>query len=199
MFYTNQCRRENKTERHESPKAPPPLAPPPTEDRLFTDWSSIDSPRERTSQHNVSARNTEPNINQTDNQTDHSGSEPARIEAMGNTLSDVMTFPSACRQPSQVGTRLIDRETNTSEVEVRTQREETRIDNLSSNEVIISNDRDTQMPTSHSGLSLYDTEITGGSHIRTHTMEMIPQLDSPTSVHSRRRILENARTEQETF
>ena len=89
---------------------------------------------------------------------------------MGNTLSDVMTFPSACRQPSQVGTRLIDRETNTSEVEVRTQREETRIDNMSSNEVIISNDRDTQMPTSHSGLSSYDTKITGGSHIRTHVL-----------------------------
>ena len=166
---------------------------------LFTDWSSIDSPRERTSQRNVSAQNTEPNINQTDNQTDQPRSEPARIEAMGNTLRDVMTFPNACRQPSQVGTRLIDRETNTSDAEVRTQREEIRIGNLSSNEVIVSNDRDTQMPTSHSGLSSYDTEITGGSHIRTHTMEMIPQLDGPASVHSRRRISENARTEQETI
>ena len=154
---TNIERRENDTERHELPRAPPPPAPLPTEDRLFTDWSSIDSPRERMLQHNISARNKEPNINQNDNQTDQPGSEPARIEAMGNTLSDVMTFPSACQQPSEVGTRLIDRETNTSEVEVRTQREETRIDNLSSNEVIISNDRDTQMPTSHSGLSSYDT------------------------------------------
>ena len=72
------------------------LAPPPTEDRLFTDWSSIDSPRERTSQHNMSARNMELNITQTNNQTDQLGSELARIEAMGNTLSDVMTFPSAC-------------------------------------------------------------------------------------------------------
>ena len=88
---TNIERRENDTERCESSRAPPP-APPPTEDRLFTDWSSIDSPRERTSQHNVSARNTEPNINQ----ADQPRSEPARIEAMGNTLSDVMTFPSAC-------------------------------------------------------------------------------------------------------
>ena len=92
---TNVERRENDTERHESPRAPPP-APPPTEDRLFMDWSSIDSPRERMSQCDVSARNTELNIIQTDNQTDQPGSEPARIEAMGNTLSDVMTFPSAC-------------------------------------------------------------------------------------------------------
>ena len=117
---TNVERRENDTERHESPRAPPPPAPPPTEDRLFTDWSSIDSPRERTSQCNVSARNTESNINQMDNQGDQPRSESARNEAMGNTLSDVMTFPSACQEPSQVGTRLIDRETNTSEVEIRT-------------------------------------------------------------------------------
>ena len=72
-----------------------------------------------------------------------------------------------------------------------------RIDNLSSNEVIISNDRDTQMPTSLSGLSSYDTEITGGSPIRICTVEMIPQLDGPTSVCTRRRILENIETEQE--
>ena len=55
------------------------------------------------------------------------------------------------------------------------------------------------MPTSHSGLSSYDTELTGGSHMRTHNTEMIPQLDGPMSVHSRRRILKNVRTEQETF
>ena len=104
-----------------------------------------------------------------------------------------MTFPSACQQPSQVGARLIDRETNTSEVEVRTQREETRIDNLNSN------NRDTQMPTSHSGLSSHETNIIGGSPIRTHTMDMIPQLDGPTSAHTKRRLLENTRIEQATI
>ena len=65
--------------------------------------------------------------------------------------------------------------------------------------MIISNDRDTQMPTSHSGLSSYDTKITGGSHIRKCTVEMIPQLGSPTFVHTRRKISENVRTEQETI
>ena len=64
---TNVERRENDTERHETSKAP---AHPPTEDRLFTDWSSIDSPRERASQHNISARSMKPNITQTDKQTD---------------------------------------------------------------------------------------------------------------------------------
>ena len=102
---TNVERRENDTERCESSRVPPPPTPPPTEDRLFTNWSSIDSPRERTSQCNVSARDTEPNIIPTDNQADQHRSEPARTEAMGNTLGDVMTFSSACQQPSQVGTR----------------------------------------------------------------------------------------------
>ena len=30
-------------------------------------------------------------------------------------------------------------------------------------------------------------------------MDMIPQLDGPTSVHTRRRLLENTRSEQETI
>ena len=181
---TNVERRENDTERHETPRAPPPPAPPPTDDRLFTNWSSIDSPRERTSQCNISARSTEPNRTQTDNQMEQPGSEPARIEAMGNILS-------THQQPSQVGTRLIDRETNTSEVELRTQREETRINILSSD------NRDIQMPTSHSGISSHETDIIGGSPIRTHTTDIIPQLDGPTSVCTRRRLLENTRIEQE--
>ena len=186
-------RRENDAERHETSRAPPPPALPLTEDRLFTDWSSIDSPRERTSQCNISVRNTEPNLTQTDNQADQSRSDSVRNEAMGNTLSDVTTFPSTHQQPSQVGTRLIDRETNTSEVELRTQREKTRIDVLSSN------NRDIQIPTSHSGISSDETEILGGSPIRTFTMDIIPQLDGPTSVCTRGRALENVRAEQETI
>ena len=91
---TNVERRENDSERHETPRDPPPPAPPPTEDRLFTDWSSTDSPRERASQNNISARSVEPNITQTVNQTEQLELDPARNEAMGNTLSDVMTVPS---------------------------------------------------------------------------------------------------------
>ena len=70
------------------------LNPPPSEDRLFTDWSSIDSPRERTLPQNASIMDVVPNVNQPDNQTVQPGLEPARIEVMGNILSDVMTFPS---------------------------------------------------------------------------------------------------------
>ena len=42
-------RRED-TEGHETSQVPPPDIPPPMDERLFTDWSSIDSPRERVSQ-----------------------------------------------------------------------------------------------------------------------------------------------------
>ena len=91
---SNVGRRKNDTERHASPRAP--LVPPLSEDRLFTDWSSIDSPRERTSPHNASARDIVPNISQPDNQTVQPGSEPARIEVTGNTFSDVMAFSSTC-------------------------------------------------------------------------------------------------------
>ena len=178
---TNVERRENDTERCETLQAPPPNAPPPTEDRLFTDLSSIDSPRERASQHNISARSVELNITQTDNQADQPRLESARNEATGNTLSDVMTLPSTHQQLSQVGTRLMDRETNTSKIELRSQREETRI------KILSSHDRDVQMPTSHSGISSHETDIIGGSPVRTRTTDIIPQLDGPTSVCSRRR------------
>ena len=138
---SNVERRGNDMERHESPRAPPT---PPSEDRLFTDWSSIGSPRERTSPQDASVRDIVPNINHPDNQTVHPGPEPARIEVMGNTLSDVMTFPSTCRQLNQVGTRLMDRETNTSDIEVGSQREETRVDNSINDEVIVPSNRNAQ-------------------------------------------------------
>ena len=88
----------------------------------------------------------ESNITQTDNQADQTRLESARNKAMGNILSDVRTVPSTHQQLSQVDTKLIDRETNTSEIELRTQREETRINILSSH------NRDVQMPTSCSGI-----------------------------------------------
>ena len=47
-------RREDDTVRQESHRAPP--TPPPSEDRLFTDWSSLDSPQARTSPQNPSVR-----------------------------------------------------------------------------------------------------------------------------------------------
>ena len=42
---TNIDKRED-TERHQISQVPPSEVPPPTEERLFTDWSSEGSPRE---------------------------------------------------------------------------------------------------------------------------------------------------------
>ena len=77
-------------------------------------------------------------------------------------------------------TRFTDRETNTSKVELRSQREETRINILSDHS------RDVQMPTSHSGISSHEINIIGGSPVRPCVTD-IPQLDGPTSVCTRRR------------
>ena len=80
---TNIERREDDVERRESSRAPPT---PPSEDRLFTDWSSQDSPRVRTSPQTVSVQDTEQVINQPHNQTDQPGTEPAQVEVMGIPL-----------------------------------------------------------------------------------------------------------------
>ena len=82
---------------------------------------------------------------------------------------------------------------------MRSQREETRVDNSSNDEVMVPSNGNAQMLVSCSNLSSYDTELTGGSHMRTCNTEMVPQLDCPISVHCRRRMTENARTEQESF
>ena len=178
---TNVERREDEIERCETSQAHPPNVPPPTEDRLFTDWSSTDSPRERETQCNLSTRSVEPNTTQTLNQTEQPELDPARDESVGNIFNDVMTVPSTHQQLSQVGTRFVDRETNTSEVEIRSQRKETRTD------IRYSHSRDVQMPTSHSGISSHETDIIGGSPVRPHATDIIPQLDGPTSVCTRRR------------
>ena len=126
----------------------PPAVPPPTEERLFTDWSSEGSPRERVSQWIQSARSVE--SRRTINQTEQSVREPEDDEVLRNVLSDVTTTPSAQIQISQVGARFIDRETNTSEVEIRPPREEVRTD------VIHAHSKGIQVPSSSSEFSSHD-------------------------------------------
>ena len=65
---------------------------------------------------------------------------------------------------------------------MRPQREETRVDNSSNDEVIVPSNKDWMLV----------------SHTRTCNTEMIPQLDGPMSVCSRRRMSENERMEQES-
>ena len=92
-----------------------------------------------------------------------------------------MTILSTHQQISQVGARFVDRETNTSEVEIRPQTEETRID------IRHTHSKGVQMPTSHSYLSSHDVDIVGDSSVRSHIPDVMPQLNGPASICARRR------------
>ena len=115
------------------------------------------------------------------NQTEQPTIDPDDNEVLRYVLSDMTTVPSNCQQLLQVGARFVDRETNTSEVEVRPQREEMRTD------IKQKHSRGVQVPTSHSGLSSHDTDIVRGSPVRPCIPDVMPQLDGPISVCARRR------------
>ena len=89
--------------------------------------------------------------------------------------------PSTHKQIDQVGTRLVDRETNTSAIEIRPQREETRTD------MKHTQSKGVQVPSSHSDNSSHDTDIAEDSLVRPLIPDIMPQLDGPTSIHMRRR------------
>ena len=80
-----------------------------------------------------------------------------------------------------MGARFIDRETNTSEIELRHPREELRID------IKHTHSKSVQMPTSPSELSSHDTDIIRDPPARPHIHDVMPQLDGPTSIHAGRR------------
>ena len=73
---------------------------------------------------------------------------------MRNTLNDDVTTLSTCQQPNHVGTRLIDMRTNTSDIEVRSQRDGVRIIDSSIDEETLITNRNEQIPVCHSNLSL---------------------------------------------
>ena len=77
---------------------------------MFTNWSSIDSPRERVTQHVQSARSAEPNT--TVIQTEQPTRDPEDNEVLRHILNDMTTTSSTCIQLDQVGARLIDRKKN---------------------------------------------------------------------------------------
>ena len=136
----------------------PPAAPPPTEERLFTDWSSEGSPRERANQQIQSARSVE--SRRTVGQTEQIVRESGDDEVLRHVPGDVMTTSSARIQISQVGARFIDRKTNTSEIEIRPPREEARTD------IIHAHSQGIQVPSSSSEFSSHNRN-TGRIHSKT--------------------------------
>ena len=154
---TNVERRED-TERHQRSQAPPPDVPPRTEERLFTNWSSKDSPRERGTQSVQSGRSVE--TNRTVNQAEQTTREPEYNEVLRYVLSDVTPTPSTRIQISQVGARFVDRETNTSGLEIRPPREDVNID------IDHVPSRGIQVPSSNGELSSHDNNIIESSLAR---------------------------------
>ena len=80
----------------ESPHRTPPT-PAPSEDRLFTDWSSLEmrSPHVRTPSQSVPVREMRPYINQPTSQTTQPGLEPTQIGVTENAHQEdsVVTTP----------------------------------------------------------------------------------------------------------
>ena len=91
------------------------------------------------------------------------------------------TPPSAQIQKSQVGARFIDRETNTSEVDIRHPREGVRTD------IDHTHSKGVQMPSSYSELSTPSNVNVDNSITIPHLPDVMPQLDGPTAVCVRRR------------
>ena len=126
---------------------------------------------------NASVREKEQDRNQPDNQTIQPGSEPAQIAVMGNVPSDNVTH----RQLDQVGTRVIDIGTNTSDINVRSQRDGVRLADsdqimvmfrflIQYVKVIPPTGTDEPIPLSHISplTSRCDPEVTRSSHESIH-------------------------------
>ena len=160
--------RRNNMERCQIASPSFPVVPPPSEECLFTDWSSEGSPRDRNNQHtqptrNESARRREPITRQPEEQ------------AIRHNLSEVSTTPTVQVRTDQVGPRRVDRETNTSVVGIRPIDEEARTDLIHTHSIGI------QMSSGSSGLSLStmnEREFIAEPHVPTR----IPQLDGPSLV-----------------
>ena len=153
----------------------PPAAPPPTEERLFTNWSSEDTPRERTSQQSQSARSIE--TRRTTSQTEQIERESRDVEELRHMPESVVTVPSTQEQTNQVGARCIDHETNTTDVEIRLPRDQVRMD------MIWTHNQGIQVPSSHNKLSSYSMHMEE-SILEPNIPNIMPQLDGLTSVRA---------------
>ena len=166
--------RRDDTERQQIAQTSPPAAPPPTEERLFTNWSSEGSPRERVNQQIQLAGSVE------SRRTEQAVREPEDDEVLRHIPTDTTTTLSARVQIDQVGTRLIDQGTNTSEVDTRPPREEVRTN------IIQVHSKGMQVPSSSSEFSSQYMNIEE-SMARPQLPFIMPQLDGPSSVCVKRK------------
>ena len=157
----------------------------------------------RTPPQSVPIRETGLDINQPVSQTIQSRSEPTQIGVMENGLQDdiIVSSPRTHQQPDEVGVRMMDMGTNTSDVEVRTQRHGVETPTVDTNVQTSILFVDGWLPTSHAdhvriphvNLSImgYDQETlqtlvgAGSLSIRAPKISPVPQLDGPVSLPRR--------------
>ena len=137
---------------------------------------------------------------------------------MRNGLQDdiIVSSPRTHQQLDELGVRMIDMGTNTSDVKVRPRRDGTRImtsdDSASASfplvDVILPTGENKQVPILHINLSIlgYEPEALRGSHMITQDTgiqenSMIPQLDGPVSfpARGRRRLPEDIRIMEQEY
>ena len=131
---------------------------------------------------------------------------------MGNALCDNVASSRTCQQPDEVGVRMMDMGTNTSDVEARPHRDGTRVVTLDANiqtpllivDVMIPTGGEDQIALPQKNLSisgygptsLRDSQL-GSSDVRVQEISILPQVDGPMSVptreYTRGRLSESAR------
>ena len=162
----------------------------------------------------VPVRETGPDINQPVNQTTQPGSEPAQIGAMGNALHDDINVssPGTYQKLDELGVRMMDMGTNTSDIEVRPHRDGARAVTLDANAQASLPIVDVMTPTGgedqvalpqinlsilgYGPNSLRDSQV-GTSAMRAQEISILLQVDGPVSVlardPTRGRVSENTR------
>ena len=185
-------------------------APSPSEGQ-FTDWSSLGSPHARISPYDTSNRG-EQNANQPDRQTTQSGSVPTREDVTRDcSQEEVIIAPRICQQPDEQNAQMIDKGTNTLNVEARSQSDEIRTtleSNVQTTQPVVDVVPSTSMnhfPNMSISISEYDSGTLRGSYARPQRLRMqgnlaIPQLDGLPSIPSRNqgRVTANIRVEQDS-
>ena len=146
---------------------------------------------------------TVPDINQPANQTTQPGSEQTQIGVTGNALQDdtIVSPPGTHRQLDELGVRMMDMGTNTSDIEVRPHRDGARVLTSDANaqtslpiiDVMLPSGGGDQIAMPQINLSIlgYGPKSLRDSHIRIPMLQgpkkvqYIPQLDGPVSLPMR--------------
>ena len=104
--------------RQESQIPPDPLP------SRFSDWSSLGSPRTRTSPHSVPDREVEQNVNIPNQLNVQSGTVPRHETIRASSPEEVIVPPQINQQVEEQNVHVIEMEPNPLNIEVRTQRDD---------------------------------------------------------------------------